>query len=91
MSKKKVLVIGGTGIAGQFITDYLLHYHEICELFIASRGIHKISEKKVKFIKMDIHDTQNIESVIKQFDTWSFFMCRNRYLYNLFKKSRNMC
>ena len=25
MSKKKVLVIGGTGIAGQFITDYLLH------------------------------------------------------------------
>lgn len=23
MSKKKVLVIGGTGIAGQFITDYL--------------------------------------------------------------------
>lgn len=68
MSKKKVLVIGGTGIAGQFITDYLLHYHDICELFIASRGIHKISEKKVKFIKMDIHDTQNIESVIKQFD-----------------------
>ena len=66
MSKKKVLVIGGTGIAGQFITDYLLHYHDICELFIASRGIHKISEKKVKFIKMDIHDTQNIESVIKQ-------------------------
>ncbi|WP_373129562.1 NAD-dependent epimerase/dehydratase family protein [Phocaeicola vulgatus] len=65
MSKKKVLVIGGTGIAGQFITDYLLHYHDICELFIASRGIHKISEKKVKFIKMDIHDTQNIESVIK--------------------------
>lgn len=59
MSKKKVLVIGGTGIAGQFITDYLLHYHDICELFIASRGIHKISEKKVKFIKMDIHDTQN--------------------------------
>lgn len=53
MSKKKVLVIGGTGIAGQFITDYLLHYHDICELFIASRGIHKISEKKVKFIKMD--------------------------------------
>ena len=48
MSKKKVLVIGGTGIAGQFITDYLLHYHDICELFIASRGIHKISEKKVK-------------------------------------------
>ena len=42
MSKKKVLVIGGTGIAGQFITDYLLHYHDICELFIASRGIHKI-------------------------------------------------
>ena len=41
MSKKKVLVIGGTGIAGQFITDYLLHYHDICELFIASRGIHK--------------------------------------------------
>lgn len=40
MSKKKVLVIGGTGIAGQFITDYLLHYHDICELFIASRGIH---------------------------------------------------
>lgn len=35
MSKKKVLVIGGTGIAGQFITDYLLHYHDICELFIA--------------------------------------------------------
>lgn len=68
MSKKKVLVIGGTGIAGQFITDYLLHYHDICELFIASRGIHKISEKKVKFIKMDIHDTQNIESVIKQSD-----------------------
>ena len=34
MSKKKVLVIGGTGIAGQFITDYLLHYHDICELFI---------------------------------------------------------
>lgn len=33
MSKKKVLVIGGTGIAGQFITDYLLHYHDICELF----------------------------------------------------------
>ena len=32
MSKKKVLVIGGTGIAGQFITDYLLHYHDICEL-----------------------------------------------------------
>lgn len=26
MSKKKVLVIGGTGIAGQFITDYLLHF-----------------------------------------------------------------
>ena len=40
MSKKKVLVIGGTGIAGQFITDYLLHYHDICELFIAS---HKFS------------------------------------------------
>lgn len=39
MSKKKVLVIGGTGIAGQFITDYLLHYHDICELFIASRGL----------------------------------------------------
>lgn len=32
MSKKKVLVIGGTGIAGQFITDYLLHYHDICEV-----------------------------------------------------------
>lgn len=73
MSKKKVLVIGGTGIAGQFITDYLLHYHDICELFIASRGIHKISEKKVKFIKMDIHDTQNIESVIKQFDIIGIF------------------
>ena len=28
MSKKKVLVIGGTGIAGQFITDYLLHYRK---------------------------------------------------------------
>lgn len=38
MSKKKVLVIGGTGIAGQFITDYLLHYHDICELFIASEN-----------------------------------------------------
>ena len=46
MSKKKVLVIGGTGIAGQFITEYLLRYHDICELFIASRGIHKISEEK---------------------------------------------
>lgn len=33
MSKKKVLVIGGTGIAGQFITDYLLHYHDICKIF----------------------------------------------------------
>ena len=54
MSKKKVLVIGGTGIAGQFITEYLLRYHDICELFIASRGIHKISEEKVKFIKIDI-------------------------------------
>lgn len=31
MSKKKVLVIGGTGIAGQFITDYLLHYAYICQ------------------------------------------------------------
>ena len=31
MSKKKVLVIGGTGIAGQFITEYLLRYHDICE------------------------------------------------------------
>lgn len=31
MSKKKVLVIGGTGIAGQFITDYLLHYSYICD------------------------------------------------------------
>ena len=30
MSKKKVLVIGGTGIAGQFITDYLLHYKHLC-------------------------------------------------------------
>lgn len=68
MSKKKVLVIGGTGIAGQFITEYLLRYHDICELFIASRGIHKISEEKVKFIKIDIHNTPNIESVIKQFD-----------------------
>ena len=45
MSKKKVLVIGGTGIAGQFITDYLLHYHDICELFIASRVIQDIREE----------------------------------------------
>ena len=49
MSKKKVLVIGGTGIAGQFITDYLLHYHDICELFIASRGIHSKHSKKCTF------------------------------------------
>ena len=32
MSKKKVLVIGGTGIAGQFITDYLLHYRYLCKV-----------------------------------------------------------
>ena len=51
MSKKKVLVIGGTGIAGQFITDYLLHYHDICELFIASRGIHKIIREESKVHK----------------------------------------
>ena len=45
---------------------------------------------------MDIHDTQNIESVIKQFDIiilalGPFSCVGNRYLYNLFKKSRNMC
>ena len=54
MSKKKVLVIGGTGIAGQFITDYLLHYHDICELFIASRGIHNLSSTyKCNFLGAD--------------------------------------
>ncbi len=48
-------------------TDFTCYiYHDICELlpWHTSRGIHKISEKKVKFIKMDIHDTQNIESVL---------------------------
>ena len=95
MSKKKVLVIGGTGIAGQFITDYLLHYHDICELFIASRGIHKISEKKVKFIKMDIHDTQNIESVIKQFDIIILalgpFSCVGTDIYTICLRNHVIC
>ena len=95
MSKKKVLVIGGTGIAGQFITDYLLHYHDICELFIASRGIHKISEKKVKFIKMAIHDTQNIESVIKQFDIIILalgpFSCVGTDIYTICLRNHVIC
>ena len=95
MSKKKVLVIGGTGIAGQFITEYLLRYHDICELFIASRGIHKISEEKVKFIKIDIHNTPNIESVIKQFDIIILalgpFSCVGTDIYTICLRNHIIC
>ena len=77
MSKKKVLVIGGTGIAGQFITDYLLHYHDICELFIASRGIHKISEKKVV---NPGHNPIPVKIVPRKFVMFSFFISSTRPL-----------
>ena len=68
MCKKKVLVVGGTGVAGRFIVDYLLRDYGGCELFVSSRGIHEIPDKRVGFIKMDIHDTEALNAVICQFD-----------------------
>lgn len=66
--KKKVLVIGGTGITGQSIVDYLLLHEDLCELFIASRGFHKMANRNIGFVKIDIFDTYLCESVVKQFD-----------------------
>lgn len=68
MSRKKVLVVGGTGVAGRFIVDYLLRDPEVCELSVSSRGIHEPSDKRVRFIKMDIHDEEALNAVICQFD-----------------------
>lgn len=68
MCRKKVLVVGGTGVAGRFIVDYLLRDPEVCELSVSSRGIHEVSDKRVGFIQMDIHDTEALNAVVRQFD-----------------------
>lgn len=68
MCRKKVLVVGGTGVTGRFIVDYLLRDPEVCELSVSSRGIHELSDKRVGFIKMDIHDMEALNAVICQFN-----------------------
>lgn len=66
--KKKILIIGGAGVAGQAIVDYLLLHEDLCELFIASRGFHEIANRNIGFVKINIFDTYLCESVVKQFD-----------------------
>ena len=38
MRRKKVLIVGGAGIAGQAIVEALMCHGEICDLYVASRG-----------------------------------------------------
>jgi len=68
MIKKKILIVGGTGIAGQSIIDYLLRYNDLCELFVASRGNKLSSNKTINYIKLDIHQSENLLTTLKQYD-----------------------
>ncbi len=68
MRRTKVLIIGGAGIAGQSIVDCLRSYHDICDLYIASRSIHKGPSRGITGLRLDIHDVRAVKVAIRQFD-----------------------
>ncbi|HCC51066.1 MAG TPA: hypothetical protein DEQ30_02655 [Porphyromonadaceae bacterium] len=65
--KKKILIIGGTGIAGKCILEYLSSFPHLCEITTGSRG-NQMIDKKIEHVMIDISKAKEYESVIKQFD-----------------------
>lgn len=68
MRQKKVLIIGGTGIAGMSILNVLSEYRTLCSLSIAARKFSGEFGKVANFIQLDIFDTLALEKIIKPFD-----------------------
>ena len=68
MRQKKVLIIGGTGIAGMAILHVLSEYRTLCSLSIAARKYSGEFDNAANFIQLDIFDTLALEKIIKLFD-----------------------
>ena len=68
MWQKKVLIIGGTGIAGMAILNVLSEYRTLCSLSIAARNYSSEFGNVANFIQLDIFDSLALEKIIKSFD-----------------------
>ena len=68
MRRKKVLIVGGAGIAGQAIVEALMCHGEICDLYVASRGFYEIQNRGITSLRLDIHDAEAMRGAIRQFD-----------------------
>ena len=62
---KKILLVGGTGIAGEIIYKHLSNLS--VDIYIASRNV-VISERGRQFITLDINQIETYKDVIKQYD-----------------------
>ena len=68
MWQKKVLIIGGSGIAGRAILNVLSEYRTLCSLSIAARNYSSEFGDVANFIQLDIYDSLALEKIIKSFD-----------------------
>ncbi|PMB23818.1 saccharopine dehydrogenase NADP-binding domain-containing protein, partial [Fischerella thermalis] len=68
---KKILVVGGTGVAGKFIVNDILKYIPNVQIDIGSRNINTSFRKayeKIGKVKIDINDSQAAIKIIKNYD-----------------------
>lgn len=69
MQKSKVLLIGGTGVAGKCILNHLSNFFHLCDITIASRGvIPSESHPDVAYMKLDLFQANECEDSLKMFD-----------------------
>lgn len=72
ISNKRILVIGGGGFIGSFLTEYFYQDNQVTVLDNGRRNafvfLNKLVQNKVKFIKGDIRDELIVKEIIKNQD-----------------------